>query len=476
MLSKLISLAVPPLSPKHGLVRSGFDVDMKMKEQWKPKEDVLLATTSSTTEHSGPVTRLALSQDQAFFVSASSDGTAKVFELSQMKESGGDLRSCLTYNGHNKNSSSNVRVNDLSILENTHSVASVGSDGGLHVWRVDTVTSQQSHSSTQATRTQVSGNTLLKQIYPCEGEVIAVSHFSTSSASVLVYATQRGIIHSKDLRSPTEPFRLNFGPEYGYLTSLEVGKDKGWIVAGSSRGYIGVFDIRYQTMTKMWRHSRNSPINRLSNACEVSSWPLLFMGVDNNEATLFDASSGECRHTYRTLEGSLSYIDQAALPLNCLSMPYLEDVKIPKENASLYAALQISTNRPLTYNINALVGNISRSGTSHLITGGSDNMIRYWNLGCSTKSFCVTGLTQHQPLPIFDHMDVGPTSRLYICQQPPTLPSRLTESKKLPIQNRQGMVKCDHRHSDSILDLKIVDYPLMCLLSSSRDGSIKLWS
>ena len=474
VLSKIRALSVPPLPPKLGLVRSGVDIDINMKQQWRPKENVCLATTSSVSEHTDAVTKMAVSQDQSFFVSASSDGTCKVFELGQMKESGGDLRSCLTYSGH-LTDGNYVRINDLVILENSNSIASASSDGSLHVWRIDTVASQQTYGSTQTPVTRVSGNTALRQVHPGEGEVMAVSHFNTSSASILTYATQRGIIHSMDLRCPTEPFSLNFGPEYGYLTSMEVGKDRGWITAGSSRGYIGLFDIRFPSMIKLWRHSRQSQINCLSNACDISSWPLLFMGCNNNEATLFDASTGECRQCYRVLEGSLSYIDQAALPLDCLSMPSLEDVKLGKPKPSLESVLQMTTNRTPTFNINTLVGNISRNGTSHLITGGTDNMIRYWDLGRSTKSFCVTGLSRNQPLPSFDHMDVGRTSRLYICQQPPVPPSQLMESNKLPIQNRHGIARCENRHVDSILDLKVVSYPSMGLLSSARDGTIKLW-
>lgn len=45
------------------------------RPDWRPRQGVLVA---SLREHSGAVNRLALSQDQAFFVSASSDTTCKV--------------------------------------------------------------------------------------------------------------------------------------------------------------------------------------------------------------------------------------------------------------------------------------------------------------------------------------------------------------------------------------------------------------
>lgn len=44
------------------------------RPDWRPGKGVLVA---SLAEHGGSVNRLALSQDQAFFVSASSDGTCK---------------------------------------------------------------------------------------------------------------------------------------------------------------------------------------------------------------------------------------------------------------------------------------------------------------------------------------------------------------------------------------------------------------
>lgn len=53
------------------------------RPDWRPRQGVLVA---SLKEHSGAVNRLALSQDQAFFVSASSDATCKVCVLLRVRE------------------------------------------------------------------------------------------------------------------------------------------------------------------------------------------------------------------------------------------------------------------------------------------------------------------------------------------------------------------------------------------------------
>ncbi|CAN0183346.1 unnamed protein product, partial [Hapterophycus canaliculatus] len=73
----------------------------------------------------GAVTRLVLSQDRAFLVSASSDSTCKVWDLRGM--------------GHTVNAQSRAthsrqggRILDLCMVD-SHSVASASSDGTVHV-------------------------------------------------------------------------------------------------------------------------------------------------------------------------------------------------------------------------------------------------------------------------------------------------------------------------------------------------------
>ena len=255
--------------------------------------------------------------------------------------------------------------------------------------------------------------------------------------------------------------------------------------AGTSRGFIGLWDVRFQTMVKLWRHNRDSPIKCLTNAFDNgmagSSRPLLFTGCDNNEAALFDVSTGGCLQCYRVLDSSLSYVDQAALPQDCLSMPYLESVNIPshpgKRLVSLDDALQKATQKTASNtNMNTLVGNMNPRGScsSYLMTGGSDHVIRCWDLR-STSSCYVSGLQRSQPPPTFEQIQVSGTSSLILCRQPTAPPASLTESSKLPLRNRQGVVKCDGQHSDSILDLRVVKDPAL-LLSASRDHTIKLWA
>lgn len=201
---RLYSSHVPVLPQ----VKSSNDSNRRIFE-WKPKVDVLTCT-STPGEHSGPVTRLGISQDQSFFVSASHDGTCKVFETRQMQENSGEMKSCCTYDGNSEKTHIFSRVNDLTMIENSHSIASAHSNGSVHVWRVDMVGKEPTGTTgtqgvfTRASR--VSGQTDIRTLNTMEGEILSISHFNTNSASIVTFSSQMGKIHSWDLRCSREPF------------------------------------------------------------------------------------------------------------------------------------------------------------------------------------------------------------------------------------------------------------------------------
>jgi len=522
LMSKLMTLRVPPLPPRlgvlreadgrafsfHGQLASTTDTsnDSEFSYEWKPRADSPVASSSPSSEHTGPVTRLAVSQDQAFFVSASHDGTSRVWELRQIQESAGGLRSCLSYDGHCSTSNgktTNARINDAAIIENSHSVVTGASDGAVHVWRVDMVMSMSRKSVISSSgnvdtfarpsvgryyeNAKVSGSSLVRQVDPQEGEVMAVSHFNTPSASVVAFATQKGSVHSWDLRSAVEPFCLNIKPELGYLTSMAVGDDRNWLVAGTNRGYLALWDVRFQMMVKLWRHSSGAPVSRLATSfAQLPSTgearPLIFMGCGPNEASVFDVSDGSCQQCFRVLDPELSYVDQSSLPLSCSTLPALQNVRIPSisQDRILAAGTAISgiTNGRLTPtepSIYGLSGRVGTSGQNYLITGGSDRTIRYWSFSDVAKCYNVSGIPLSQPRPTFESINTGRNSRLFLCRPMPFPKTGEVESSKIPRKLQRGAMRPENHHRDAILDLKKVDFPMNGLLSCSRDGVIKLW-
>ena len=150
LVTKMKGLDVPPLPPNVGVVEKygslsstpgrGPGGDSKGGSEWRPRADSMIASSSFTNGHSGPVSRLAVAPDEKYFVSASYDGTLRVWEARQVQDSDGVLVSSATYSGHlDGYEQGHPRINDVASLENSESIVSAASDGSLHIWRVDMV-------------------------------------------------------------------------------------------------------------------------------------------------------------------------------------------------------------------------------------------------------------------------------------------------------------------------------------------------
>lgn len=244
---------------------------------------------TSLREHSSAVNRLVVSPDQSYFASASSDRTVKIWQTRNLDRMAFP-RSVLTYTKHRG------AVLDMTAIENSHSLATASDDGAIHVWRVDMtasgsgnggggpnggyndyaaedslagVTASNAGGANNATHravgVSVSGSSVVRTIdTSTEGAVTSVQHFNNDVASVVTYATQKGGIHGWDLRAANEAFHLPIRPELGYTTSMTIAPDRNWIAVGSSKGYISLFDIRFNACSKLYRHSSESAIHRLA--------------------------------------------------------------------------------------------------------------------------------------------------------------------------------------------------------------------
>jgi WD40 repeat protein len=174
VIRRIRALNVPPLPPDLGALiqpdgrkfSSASEtlvldnaLDSQTRGTWRPRQGVITLTFS---EHVRAVNRLAVSQDQTFFVSASDDRTAKIWSLRGLENSVAP-RSTLTYATHKG------KVLDVCVCENTHSVATCSDDGSVHVWRVDVEHDSAALYETSAnTGVAVTGTSVIKTIDPCE--------------------------------------------------------------------------------------------------------------------------------------------------------------------------------------------------------------------------------------------------------------------------------------------------------------------
>jgi len=497
---KIMAMKIPPLSPDFGALVQASDGQVcrqysmfiepldgtshhgsRPEQVWRPKENAVVSVMS---EHSNSVNRIAVSHDQTFFVSASSDGSAKVWQTKGMDRNAFP-RSALTYSKHAG------KVLDVAIVENSHSVATCTDRGAIHVWRVDmgaTKSRSHEHTSNMSSRvanTTITGMSDIKVLDSDEGPIQSIQHFTGDTASVLTYVTQKGLIHSWDMRSSQEPFKYHIRPELGFPTTMTCSPDRNWICVGTSLGFIGLWDIRYNLLCKLWRHSSYHSIQRLvctkpspdrqlsedySLACSEGGYLLVAAG--RNEVALWGVpDGGECLKCFRS--GAIP----VASKCDMTSLPWLHDIDIPPHSWAPFRGCHVgrgpTSSVALCPGVRAIMGRISHNSSSYVITAGTDRNIRYWDINSPTKCFTVSGLDPALPKPVYETR--GLTQNLFLCCDSTDLSESAGIQSKLTYRDFMGTVPPVATYKDAIMDINTIDLPVKMLVTGCRDGEIKLW-
>jgi serine/threonine protein kinase/WD40 repeat protein len=353
---------------------------------WRPRKSVLVAELA---EHTGAVTRVAAAQDFSFLASASNDGTVKLWSIRSMQHSVNQGSRC-TYDGQGG------VLTDMMVMDNSHSVAASSSNGSVHVFRVDKVNA-------------VGGNfqaTGLKEIRTESSAVMVIDYLNNVSESLLIYATRNGEIRAWDLRMRREAWKLEISPELGYITCMTHSLDVSWFAAGTSRGFICLWDLRFLVLIRIWRHSSHRAIHRLKPclglpntlSLDETSVPLVFVAAGDGEVAVFDLSIGACRAIFRTLQAQASEAEACRCPT-------LLHVPIPHRSRSVLGSFlgiygiatafdEIATTplgeEPSVRAILCPSLHLRGMGDA-LITGGEDRQIRYWDIRNGKQSYTVCG-------------------------------------------------------------------------------------
>ena len=90
--------------------------------------------------------------------------------------------------------------------------------------------------------------------------IVAIEQFHQGCESVLAYGNQIGQISGLDLRTRQSCFNIQHDLSLGVLTAMCVGPSPYALCTGTSRGFVHIWDLRYQMHAQNLRHSDKNPI------------------------------------------------------------------------------------------------------------------------------------------------------------------------------------------------------------------------
>uniref|UniRef100_A0A8C1IQ07 non-specific serine/threonine protein kinase n=1 Tax=Cyprinus carpio TaxID=7962 RepID=A0A8C1IQ07_CYPCA len=383
---------------------------------WHPK-GLLVAHLH---EHKSAVNRIRVSDEHSIFATCSNDGTVKIWDSQKMEGKTTTTRSVLTYSrigGH---------VKTLTFCQGSHYLAVASDNGSIQLLAVEANKPPKS-----------------PKFQPCqtrfldpkdEGCAVDVHHFNSGAQTVLAYATVNGFLVGWDLRSNTNAWTLRHDLRLGLITSFAVDMHQCWLCVGTSNGTMACWDMRFQLPISSHSHPARARIRRLlMHPLYQSSVIAAVQG--NNEVSMWDMETGDRKFT-----------------LWASSAPPLSEMQ------------------PSPHSVHGIYCSPA-DGNPLLLTAGSDMRIRFWDLAYPERSYIVAGGANdslHCPSVFYNRKIIEGTE---VVQE---IHSK-QKSGSTEDTPRRGPESLPVGHHDIITDIATFQTTQGFIVTSSRDGIVKVW-
>jgi phosphoinositide-3-kinase, regulatory subunit 4 len=364
---------------------------------WRPSGHLL----AMYAEHSGAINRVLPAPDHAFFVTASDDGTCRVWDTLRI-EKNLTTRSRNTYRLPSK-----AKVKALCFVENTHTFVCSAEDGSIHAVRVN--------AKDDAGGAKYERPLTVRQYQlppPAQGEtqeyVVWLSHHQSTvgaSQSVLLAATSHSRVLAIDLKSSALRiiYELKNPLHHGTPTTFTTDARNEWLLLGSSHGILDLWDLRFQLRLRSIGLPTNARVNRLVIHPSKERPHSVFVSA-GGEVMMWDLETLKCREVFRpssTVPSSKPYTawyPDDEPPERVLAR--LAKGEGSEESRSAYLPITALT---LTSDFTHDGDKTRPTRIPLLITGGADRTLRYWFPPDPSKSGIISG----PPLNSEDGVDVA---------------------------------------------------------------------
>ncbi|KAI8081764.1 uncharacterized protein BX664DRAFT_388695 [Halteromyces radiatus] len=435
---------------------------------WKP-EGTLVA---HFTEHTAGINQLAISWDNLLFASCSDDGTVKIWDCSRLERNVTN-RSRTTYNKQGGS------IKCITFIQQTYSIASASDNGSIHIFRVDL---RSSGSSLKF------GKCITVREYQLVDEyALIVQHFTsnafntmTGSKSILLVATNKENIYLIDLLTMNTLVTLKNRKSYGIITSMVTDRLHTWLLVGTTRGILTLYDMRFQIPLYSWLHPSKSRISRMMlNHDPRAEGKQVIIASGKNEVSIWNIAELKCLEVYGVKSG-----DEKTTGI---SMEMYKALEVPSDTEIMFSTF---TSQETNYAENTIRAISSPSDSRFMLTGGADRKLRFWDMNRIENSAVILGLDIDEAKPRYSsnthdniHFHFEFTHQRPSNQNSTSSISNRASSHVNQHQLYNGLntsvVQQQHlmrNHTDAITDIVFTEIPYLMIISGDRDGVIKVIS
>lgn len=473
---------------------------------WRPQGSLV----AMFGEHTGPINRVVVAPDHTFFVTASDDGTVKIWDTTRL-EKNLTPRSRQTHrHAHG------TKVKALTFVEQTRTFISAATDGSVHAVRVDY---QVSSGAPRYGKPQLVRQYQIPSPGGVDEHAVWIEQYRTESHSMLLMATNRSRLIGLDLKTMDVVFALDNPVHHGTPTTFCIDRKRSWVLVGTTHGVLDLWDLRFGVRMKAWGLPGGTPIHRLllHPLKGRGRWVCAAGGSHSgSEIMVWDIDKVQCREVYRIAtslseDGSNTTARKNERFTADTSWknyePWWVDEEKPEGMLGRFATttggIEPSAGNANTQNLSSAgicalavglelppEGQERSKYFGFLISGGSDHKVRLWDVAHPDASTIVSGADVSAE-------SVGSKPRYSISSPTPSLTvttewspvkgSSTTGNKKANNKNgggsrpsRSTVISLQQQqllrsHLDTILDVAVLESPYGMTVSVDRAGMIYIF-
>ncbi|EPS40234.1 hypothetical protein H072_5960 [Dactylellina haptotyla CBS 200.50] len=423
---------------------------------WKPDGGLV----AQLNEHTGAVNRVVVAPDHTFFLTASDDGTVKLWDAKRLEKNvATKARGTYTH-------SNGAKVQCLCFVENTYTFISAASNGSLNVVRIE-----------YSGGPKVPKFILLREYTFPAGEIATwIEHFRTDTASILMMATNKSRVIALNLRTMTEEYSLSNPVHHGTPTCFHIDRKHTWMLLGTSHGILDLWDLRFRLRLRSWGLPGATPIHRLlvHPSKGRGKWICVAGGSGQGEITVWDVDKCQCREVYRA---------NGEPDTEKLYEPWRVDDETPEAVLSRFASQILEPSGVISVDrgVRGIAVGVdahhdeSKSGAGFLITSGADRKLRFWDLGKMEASAVFSGLEAEEGKP--SYVVAHPVPSLAVTTEKAAVVKDSKKHKGSGRPPRSTVISMQQQmmlksHLDSILDVAILELPYGMVISVDRSGVV----
>lgn len=443
--------------------------NLNVNKAWDPKGDLVF----HLKEHSSSINSIDVSADHSFFVTGDDLGGLKLWDSLKLER---NLSNSSIFSTELDSS-----ITAIKFLKTYNCFGVATKDGYIRIMSIEySLSKPNSEGSRIANGLNIIRETKLKN----RDEYVVDFEFGESDSNTMLYAiTTSCEIVGIDIGTMEIDFRMVNNPVHGIITSFAIDLNSNWVVVGTSKGILDLWDLRFKVHLKSWRFNAGFSIANMA-ACfsdyqlnrKKNRFVTIIGGTGESDVIIFDLGSGNCRELFTQCNEKDNFDRFGIVEINKENFDYssIYEKNLDTQDRSLTSLKLIETNHD---NNNKKFWVLAATSTYDLIL---------WNVFKPEESKVVlsSGITfkdkEHEQYskPIYSTSQINPNLRITTLKYPTE--SELSKSEKRRRKKTKGLRSEEHEklikgHHDRITGLALALVPYEMIISVDRSGTLNVY-